>query len=58
MNMCVVSNEGVIKYYLDPLDITKKADGTPSDFTGIDEQMMIEVSVKNTKRYFGTYEPL
>lgn len=40
---CVLKN-GVVQYYLDPNDLTKKADGTSADITsGNDGDVMIEI---------------
>lgn len=43
MRRCLLSDAGVVQYYLDPLDSTKKADGTASDLTGGDGQVMVEI---------------
>jgi hypothetical protein len=43
MKRCVINDAGVVQYYLDPTDSTKKADGTASDLTGADGQVMVEV---------------
>ena len=43
MRRCVVSDAGVVQYYLDPTDSTKKADGSASDLTGGDGQVMVEI---------------
>lgn len=43
MRRCVLSNAGVVQYYLDPTDSTKKADGSASDLTGTDGQVMVEI---------------
>lgn len=41
---CLLKN-GIVHYYLDPHDFTKKADGTPADITsGNDGDVMIEFS--------------
>ena len=34
-----------VNYYLDPLDSTKKADGTPSVLTGADGDVMVEIPI-------------
>ena len=40
---CILKN-GVVQYYLDPNDFTKKADGTPADIeSGNDGDVMIEI---------------
>ena len=40
---CVLKN-GVVQYYLNPADLSKKADGTASDITsGNDGDVMIEI---------------
>jgi hypothetical protein len=43
MRRCVLNDAGVVQYYLDPTDSTKKADGSASDLTGADGQVMVEV---------------
>jgi hypothetical protein len=43
MRRCVINDSGVVQYYLDPLDSTKKADGTSSVLTGADGMVMVEV---------------
>ena len=43
MKRCVINNAGVIQYYLDPTDSTKKADGSAADLTGADGQVMVEI---------------
>ena len=43
MRRCVVSDTGVVQYYLDPADSTKKADGSAADLTGAAGQVMVEV---------------
>jgi hypothetical protein len=43
MRRCVVSDAGVVQYYLDPLDSTKKADGTAANLDGTDGQVMVEI---------------
>jgi len=44
---CVMSNlaNRTIAYYLDPHDSTKKADGTASDLTGADGDVMVEIPI-------------
>ncbi|MGK3946958.1 hypothetical protein ABK046_52400, partial [Streptomyces caeruleatus] len=37
--------DGSINYYLDPLDWSKKADGTPSDLTGTDGNVNVFKSI-------------
>jgi len=40
---CILKN-GIVQYYLDPNDFTKKADGTPADIeSGNDGDVMIEI---------------
>lgn len=44
MKRCVINDAGVVQYYLDPTDSTLKDDGeTPSDLTGGDGQVMVEI---------------
>jgi predicted heme/steroid binding protein len=43
MKRCVSNDAGVVQYYLDPTDSTKKVDGTPSVLTGADGQVMVEI---------------
>ena len=39
---CLLLDNGTVNYYLDPTDWSKKADGTASNLTGADGQVMIE----------------
>ena len=43
MRRCVVADDGSVVYYLDPNDSNLKADGTASDLTGTDGQVMVEI---------------
>ena len=43
MRRCVMSDAGVVQYYLDPDDSTKKADGAASVLDGTDGQVMVEI---------------
>jgi len=43
MRRCILSDAGVVQYYLQSNDSTKKADGTASDLTGADGQVMVEI---------------
>jgi hypothetical protein len=44
MRRCVLSDAGVVQYYLCPTDSTKKADcATASNLTGSDGQVMVEI---------------
>jgi hypothetical protein len=44
MRRCVMNDAGVVQYYLDPTDSTKKSDGiTASVLTGADGQVMVEI---------------
>jgi hypothetical protein len=43
MQRCVINDGGVLQYYLDPTDSTKKADGSASVLTGADGQVMVEI---------------
>lgn len=44
MKRCVLLDNGTVNYYLDANDSTKKADGTTSDLSGTDGQVMVEIS--------------
>ena len=50
MRRCVISDAGVVQYYLDPDDSTKKADGTAATIDGTDGQVMVEIP-----RFFHKY---
>ncbi len=43
MRRCVLSDAGVVQYYLDPNDSTKKADGTSANLDGTDGQVMVQI---------------
>jgi hypothetical protein len=43
MRGCVLTDAGTVNYYLKSTDWTKKADGTASDLTGTDGQVMVEI---------------
>jgi hypothetical protein len=43
MKRCVLSDAGVVQYYLKSTDSTKKADGSDADLTGADGQVMVEI---------------
>ena len=43
MRRCVLNDSGVVQYYLNAFDSTKKADGSASDLTGGDGQVMVEI---------------
>lgn len=43
MKGCLLLDNGTVNYYLNPLDWTKRADGTASDLTGAHGQVMIEL---------------
>lgn len=51
MKGCLLFDNGTVNYYLKADDWTKKADGTASNLTGVDGQVMIEVP-----RYFRKVE--
>lgn len=51
MERCVINDAGVVQYYLNPSDSTKKADGSVSDLTGADGQVVVEID-KFYHRYF------
>jgi hypothetical protein len=50
MRRCLLLDNGTVNYYLDPLDSTKKADGTASVLTGADGQVMVEIPKFYTRR--------
>ena len=43
MRRCILNDSGEVVYYLDPTDSTKNANGDPSDLTGADGQVMVEI---------------
>lgn len=43
MKRCVLSDAGVVQYYLKSTDSTKKADDSDADLTGADGQVMVEI---------------
>lgn len=43
MKRCVLNTNGTVKYYLDPNDSTKKADGTAAIIDGSDGNVMVEI---------------
>lgn len=43
MRRCVLSDAGVVQYYLDPADSTKKASGDAATIDGTDGQVMVEI---------------
>lgn len=43
MKGCLLKDDGTVNYYLKSDDWTKKADGTASDLSGTDGQVMVEV---------------
>jgi hypothetical protein len=43
MRRCVQNDALEVVYYLDPFDSSKKEDGTPSDLSGADGQVMVEI---------------
>ena len=50
MRRCVINDSGVVQYYLDENDSTKKADGTSATLTGGDGMVMVEIPKFYTKR--------
>ena len=44
MKRCVLNANGTVNYYLDPTDSTKKADGTASNLTGADGNVMVQIA--------------
>ena len=43
MRRCVLSDAGVVQYYLDPTDSTLKENGDPANLDGSDGQVMVEI---------------
>lgn len=43
MRRCLLSDSGVVQYYLDPSDSTKKVGGAASVLTGADGQVMVQI---------------
>ena len=43
MKRCVLNTDGTVKYFLDPNDSTKKADGTTAIIDGTDGNVMVQV---------------
>lgn len=43
MRRCVMNDSGVVQYYLDSANSTKKKDGSASVLTGADGQVMVEI---------------
>lgn len=50
MKRCVINDSGVVQYYLDPADSTKKEDGSSSTLSGADGMVMVEIPRFYTKR--------
>ena len=42
---CVLKDDGTVNYYLDPINSTLKANGTPAVLTGADGNIMVEVPI-------------
>lgn len=43
LKRCVINDAGVVQYYLDPSDSTKKADGTNAALNGTDGQVVVDI---------------
>ena len=43
MRRCVINDAGVVQYYLDPDDSTKKENGDPANLDGSDGQVVVEI---------------
>ena len=54
MRRCVLNADGSVNYYLDAMDSTKKIDGSPSDLTGADGNVMVEVPLTYSKYAYTT----
>ena len=50
MKRVALSKQGVVNYYLNEFDSTKKEDGTPADLTGADGQIMVQIPKYYEKR--------
>jgi hypothetical protein len=50
MRRCLLLDSGVVNYYLDPFDSTKKDTGAAADLTGADGQVMVEIPKFYTRR--------
>jgi hypothetical protein len=50
MRRCLLLDNGTVNYYLNQTDSTLKADGTPSDLSGADGMVMVEIPKFYTKR--------
>ena len=56
MRRCVLSDAGVVQYYLSASNSANKADGTAADLTGTDGMVMVEIPKFYTRREVsGTY---
>ena len=53
MRRCVANDDGSINYFLDPNDYTKKEDGTASNLTGADGQVVVYIPKFYTGYMFG-----
>ncbi len=55
MRRCIINDAGVVQYYLNETDSTKKIDGSASDLTGAAGQVMVEIPAFYYKHnYSGT----
>lgn len=45
MKGCVINDAGAVQYYLDPTDRTLKENGDPSVLTGVDGQVVVEITM-------------
>jgi len=55
MKRCIINDAGVLQYYLNETDSTKKIDGSASDLTGAAGQVMVEIPAFYYKyNYSGT----
>ena len=43
MKRCIVNDSGVVQYFLDPSDSTKKENGEPANLDGSDGQVMVQI---------------
>ena len=55
MRRCILNDSGVVQYYLDPFDSTKKTNGDAANLDGTDGQVMVEIPAFYYKyTYLGT----
>jgi hypothetical protein len=57
MRGCVLNASGTVNYYLDPTDWSLKADGTASDLTGTDGNVMVQIPKFYFRVLYATTKP-